>query len=421
MPRSHPPERRAPVVPPRADSLLSTYRAVLAVPGAPALAVASLVSKWPISMFPVSVLLLVSPDYSYAGGGAVVAAMLFANAASSPARGRLAGRYGAGRVLWTCLAGYLCGLGGIAVATACAAPLATVVAAALVMGVFFPPASILLRSYWTAIDRRSGRSSANALESALMDLTLITGPVLASSLSVSVAPVLPLGAVAALMTLAVGLLTRLPAATSGSARAAPPVAGPARVPPHTSRSPLLALLTAQFLFCAALAGTEAALPVYAQRQQAAAYSGWCLAGLSAGSITGALFLGRFSGRSTGRLPVLLGVLGLGMCGIGAAMQLGPVAVALVCPPAGLVIGSVFTEFFGLLGLMTPRGADHEIQGWANAMTTVGFAVGSLGGASLTGSLGASALVLCAPVAVCVSACLTAWSVGRWKRGRAGGR
>ncbi|MFE0632432.1 MFS transporter [Streptomyces sp. NPDC058864] len=401
MPRSGPRAPRTAATPPRPDGLLATYRDVLASPGAPGLAVASLVSKWPIGMFPVSVLLLVSPAYSYAEAGAVVAAMLVANAASSPARGRQAARRGARPVLRTCLAGYLAGLGGIAVAAACSAPFPVVLAAALVMGVFFPPASILLRSHWTAVDRDRGRSSANALESALMDVSLITGPPLATWLSVSFAPAVPLGVIGALMALAVAALTRLPDEAPRTS-APPPAAAPAPAP----RGPLVGLFTAQFLFCAALAGTEVALPVYAQQHDAAGYSGWFLAGLSAGSIIGALLLGRLRGTSTRRLPVLLAVLALGMCGVGAAMLLGPVAVAAVCPAAGCVVGSVFAEFFTVLGAMTPPGADREVQGWANGMTTVGFAAGSFGGAALTGALGASAFVLCSPVAAVLAACLT---------------
>ncbi|GAA2331883.1 MFS transporter [Streptomyces kunmingensis] len=409
MPEPRSPDASATTTPsrPRAG-LVATYREVLAAPGATRLAVASLVSKWPISMFPVSTLLLVSPAYSYARAGAVVAAMLLANAASSPARGRQIARRGARVVLRICLAGYLAGLTGIAVAAASSAPFPVVLTAAALMGAFFPPASILLRSHWTAVDRGRGHSSANALESALMDLSLITGPILASWLSTYVTPVLPLALIGVLMTLAVALLSGLPDQRPPSS----PPPGRSRRSRRSRRllrTPLVGLFGAQFLFCAALAATEVSLPVYAQQQNAAAYSGWLLAGLSVGSIVGALVLGRLPGSGATRLPVLLVLLAAGMCAIGGAMFLGPVAVAAASVPAGLAIGSVFARFFTVLGAATPPGVDHEVQGWANSMTTVGFAAGSFGGAALADALGTPALLLCSPLAAVVAACLAAWS------------
>lgn len=381
--------------------LLAPYRAVLASPGAPRLALASLMAKWPISMFPISVLLLVPPRYSYAQAGAVVAVMLLANAVSSPVRGRQAARRGAGPVLRVCLAGYLAGIAGIGLCAVVGAPLPLLLGSALLMGAFFPPASILLRSHWTAVDRDlGGRSSANALESALMDLSLITGPVLAGWLSTSIAPVLPLVLIGALMALAVVLLTALPDRATV----------PSPAPEHTGRvlrAPLVMLFAAQLLFCAALAATEVSLPVYAQERNAASASGWLLAGLSTGSIVGALALGRLHGSRLTRLPVLLALLAAGTCAVGAAMSLRPLVVALVCVPAGLAIGSVFARFFTVLGTVTPPGSDHEVQGWANSMTTVGFAAGSFGGTALGEAFGTTALVFCAPVLALAAAALAA--------------
>ncbi|MFJ4828918.1 MFS transporter [Streptomyces sp. NPDC088747] len=381
---------------------LGPYRDVLAAPGAPRLALASLMSKWPISMFPVSALLLVSRHYSYTQAGTVVAVMLLANGVTSPIRGLQTVRRGARTVLRTCLAGYLVGVTGISVGAACAAPLPIILAAALLMGMFFPPASTLLRSHWTAQDRVRGQTSANALESALMDLSLVTGPIVASWLSASFAPVLPLALIGVLMAVAVVLLDHLPD------RMAAPSSGPGNAC-GVLRTPLVSLLGAQFLFCAALAATEVSLPVYAQQHQAAFASGWLLAGLSVGSIVGALALGGLHGCAFTRLPLLLLLLAAGMCAIGAAMMFHPVTVGLVCVPAGFAIGSVFARFFTILGSVTPPGADREVQGWANSMTTIGFAVGSFGGAALGDMFGGPALLLFAPFSAVVAAGLTARS------------
>ncbi|MFI7347270.1 MFS transporter [Streptomyces sp. NPDC049936] len=361
-------------------------------------------SKWPISMFPISVLLLAPPRYSYTEAGAVVAVMLLANAVSGPTRGRQATRRGPGPVLRVCLVGYLVGITGIGLCATLGEPLPFLLASALLMGAFFPPASILLRSHWTAVDRDLGHlTSANALESALMDLSLITGPVLAGWLSTSFAAVLPLAVIGALMALAVVLLTALPDRTDHATSVSP-------VPERAAgilRAPLVMLFAAQFLFCAALAATEVSLPIYAQQRFQASASGWFLAALSTGSMVGALALGLLRGSRLTRLPALLVFLAAGTCGVGAAMSLRPLVVALACVPAGLVVGSIFARFFSVVGTVTPPGTDHEVQGWANSMTTVGFAGGSFGGTALAEAFGMTALLLCAPVLALVAAALSA--------------
>ncbi|MEV1022975.1 hypothetical protein [Streptomyces sp. NPDC050264] len=118
-----------------------------------------------------------------------------------------------------------------------------------------------------------------------------------------------------------------------------------------------------------------------------------------GSIIGAPVLGRLPGSCVTRLPiplVLLVLLAVGMCAVGTAMFLGPVAVAAVSVPAGLAIGSVFARFFTVLGAAAPPGVDHEVPGWANSMTTIGFAAGSCGGAAPADALGTPALLLYSP-------------------------
>lgn len=375
-----------------ATGSIATYREVLAAPGARRLAVASLVSKFPISMFPVSGVLLMSPRYSYAEAGTAVGAMLLANAVSSPLRGRLAAT-GSGRVLRRCLAGYLAGLAGLVLAAAGRLPFGWVVLSVVTIGLCFPPVSILLRTHWTSVDRARGRSSANALESALMDVTLITGPVLATWLSTSLSPLLPFALIGALMAGAVVLLLTLH--REPTERPGPPT-GHWRAPLRSR--PLRAVFGAQFLFCAALSATEVMLPVYAQQQHVASHSGWYLAGLSVGSIVGALGLGAHDALARTELPGLLAVFVSGCVLLGLAMEVAPAAVLLVCPLTGLAVGSTFARLFTAIGALTPPGCDSETQGWANSMTTVGFAAGASAGASLAGAYGAGAFLLLSPVA-----------------------
>lgn len=374
------------------NGLLTTYRDLLAAPGARALATASLVSKFPVSMFPVSIVLLLSPRYSYAAAGTAIGAMLLANAASSPLRGRLLTRHPVPVVLRLCLVGYVAGLAGLALTASAQLPQFFLVLCAVLTGSCVPPVGLLLRGSWTAVAGVHRRSSSNSFEAATMDVALITGPVLATWLGTSATPFLPLAVIGVFTVAAVALvLTVYDASLSQVASTAESAAasrGGRRPLPLRSRH-LAAVLGAQLLFCAALSGMEVALPIYAQQHQITAYSGWYLSGLSIGSIVGALLLGGSAMLSGIGLPVLLGAFVAGAGFLGIAMNTTPWAVLFVCPVAGLAIGSTFSCLYTGLAAFTPPGAENETQGWAASMTTVGFAVGSSGGAALAGAHGAS--------------------------------
>ena len=80
--------------------MVAKYRSVLAVRGAPALIVSSVVGRLPLGMASLALLLLVrGSHHSYAIAGLVVGAYGFANAAAAPVQGRLIDRFGRARVL----------------------------------------------------------------------------------------------------------------------------------------------------------------------------------------------------------------------------------------------------------------------------------------------------------------------------------
>lgn len=375
----------------RPFGFVETYWDVLSTPVDRRLAVVSLLSKIPYSMFAVSSVLLLSPRYSYGAAGSAAGVMLVATAVTSPLRGRLVTGRSGRAVLLLCLVGHLLGVAGLVVGAAERLPFVVVLVAACAAGLFVPPVGILLRSHWTATDRRRGRPSGNAMESALMDATLITGPVLATWLSVSTRPEVPFVAIGVLTTVAVLLLA---APVSGGVPTATPLTSSV---PWASRS-LFAAFGALFLFAAALSAVEIALPIHAQQQGVTGYSGWFLASMSIGSIVGALLLGTSSTVASVKLPVLLAGFAAGACLLGLAMSVSPIAVLAACPIAGLAIGTTFARFYGGLGELTPAGADGVVQGWATSVTMVGFAVGSAAGAALAGAHGAPAFLFLSPVA-----------------------
>jgi MFS family permease len=384
-----------------AAGLVETYREVLSTPVDRRLALVSLLSKVPFGMFPVSTVLLVSPQYSYGAAGGAVSVTLLANAVSSPLRGSLS-RGRSGRVvLLLCLAGHVAGLGGIVLGTAEHLPLVVVLASAVLVGLCLPPISIRLRAHWTAADRARNRPSASAMESALVDFTLIIGPVLATWLSVSVIPTVPFAVMSCLMVMSVLLLSSIaPEIDMPSVHA-----GHEATRAHSGRTCLFVVFSALFLFCTALSAIEVALPIYAQQQDTAATSGWYVAGLSLGSIAGALVIGASSTLAKVAMPTLLGAFSSGACLVGLAMVVSSMAVLFACPVAGFAIGTTFSRFYSVIGASTPKGGEARVQGWANSVTMTGFALGTVGSAALAGTQGAQALLFLSPVAGAVSVVL----------------
>ena len=378
-----------------ATGFVATYREALSTRAARRLALVSLLSKIPYNAFPVTAVLLLSPRYSYGEAGTAVSVMLFANAVSSPLRGRLSTTRRARLVLTVCLLGYLVGVTGLAFAAVQRLPIAAVLVAAAVIGVFLPPVGIQLRVRWAAADRGRSRPTGNAIESALMDITLIGAPVLASWLSVVAVPGFPFVVIGVLMAVAVALL--LPVVRDGLP---PPVAvGRWNVA-------LVLVFGAQFLYCAGLSAIEVTLPIYAQQQHAVAYSGWLLAGLSLGSIVGALVLGTSRALARAGTATLLGAFAVGACVLGVATTVSPVAVLVVSPVAGLAVGTAFTRFYTTIDAATPPGGEGAVQGWTASVTMVGFSAGTAVGAAVAGAHGATAALVVAPVAGAAAIVLT---------------
>src|SRR3954447_20594418 len=87
--------------------MLTSYRRVLARPGALRLPLAGLLARLPISMVGLGIVLLVSAATgSYGVAGAIAAAYMVANAGFAVLQGRLLDRHGQARVLSAASAGF---------------------------------------------------------------------------------------------------------------------------------------------------------------------------------------------------------------------------------------------------------------------------------------------------------------------------
>ena len=408
------------VVPETAGGL-GPYRRLLREPALRGLAVADVCARLPQGMTAITLLLVTATHASMTIAGLVVAGYTLGQAVTGPLRGRLADRYGLGRVCAACGAGYAVALLCLLAGSLAGAPGGLLIAAAAVAGLVVPPLSPGMRSLWSAYAAGALRQTAFALDAAVFDLAYLTGPVVASSLAAGVAPAAAVGVLLALTGAAIVIVSRhsRPRGVAGArpaATASRGVLGPLRSPA------LRRLLITGALLNAALAATEVALTGYVREHHALWASGPLLAAVSAGSIVGSLLLGARGSAGpageTGRLPRLLTCYALGLTVL-TASSLYPPLVAVAAPLAGLCLGPSLATLFNLASSASggADGGGTEAQGWLNSVMNGGAAAGAaLAGAAASQpllALGlAAALAAAAAASSAVAAVVTSSGPGR---------
>ena len=395
----------------------ASYRGLFAQPVLRRLAVADVCARLPQGMVSITLLLVAAQHASMTVAGLVVAGYTLGQAATGPARGRLADRRGLVPVAAICTAGYALALVALLVSSLAGAPAGLLIGIAAAAGLVNPPLSPGMRSLWSSQAGARLARTAFALDAAVFDLAYITGPVLASGLATGIAPAAAVAVLLALTAAAVIIIGK-PArgnhARGNFARGNP--AGPthadrgeearSRFGPLRSAAlrsaALRELLVTAALTNAALSATEVALTAYARHHHALWASGPLLAEVSIGSILGSLFLGNRGYR----LPRLLAGYAIGLTALTAAGLYAPL-VAVAAPLAGLCLGPTLATLFGATAAAAPPGNGTETQAWVNSIMNGGAA----GGAAIAG-LAAGRPVLALALAAAAAATAAAAAILR---------
>ncbi|MEU2788077.1 MFS transporter [Streptomyces sp. NPDC007100] len=376
---------------------LHSYRELRKVPGFWRIVTVGMASKLPSSMVELSLLLLVSRTYSYGTAGLAVAFLAIGQCVTAPLRGRLIDRHSPRMVLLGCLAGYTAATVLVLIAASGPGSAATVLVLSAVLGATSPPVAVLMRTVWHNAAEQGMFTTAMALDSAMMGTALVTGPVLASWLSLSFSAVVPLIVIAVLTALVVCLLlgTEVPPRPAGKRHWLGPL----------TSAPLRRLLIADGLFVLAVTATDVLLPIYATEHDAAVFTGAYLSALSVGSVLGSLALGtmpRFLARGP-KLSILLCVFAAGGGALALAAQVSPVAVLVLSPVAGLVLGSVFGTLRTVGSDLAKEGEVTETMSWLTSLDMAGGAVGAAVFSHLAVSEGSGTALALVPVVVVLSA------------------
>lgn len=169
---------------------MNAYAAILTRPGAARFSATALLSRLPISMAALGIVLLVTEQTgSYGRAGIVSATYVLAAAAFAPVHGRLADRWGQGPVLWATGAVFAVGVVALLSAVGAEAAFPWPHAAAALAGLSTPQAGSMVRTRWTHLlaDDRDRLTTAFALEAVADEVVFIVGPVLVTFLTLHVA------------------------------------------------------------------------------------------------------------------------------------------------------------------------------------------------------------------------------------------
>jgi MFS family permease len=355
----------------------SSYLAVLRLPHARPLLLASLVGRLSNATGPLSVVLFVQAETgSLAKAGAASAAIALASGLLAPVRGRLVDRYGQRRCLAPMALAFAAALTGlVAVAGPGPAAVAATVGLAAAAGAVAPPLGASMRVLWVSLVGRDPRlQTAYALDAVLDELLFVAGPLLAGALATLYGPavgVLATGGLAAVGTLGF-VASPVSRAQAGSRADGPGRAGWA----GALAGPGLRTLVLS------LAGVGAAIGIWeislvgaAREAGAPEAASLSLAAWAAASGVGGLWYGarpwrRPAGQRYLALLALLVVAGAIMATVGSPVALGAVVVLV-----GAVLAPLESSAYVLAAELAPPGTLTESGTWLNTAINVTAAAG----------------------------------------------
>ncbi len=355
---------------------MSRYAAVLRVPHVAALIAATLLARFPIGINALAIVLYLRAERgSFAVAGAVAGALAAGSGVGAPIQGRLVDAFGQRRVLVPLGIVHAGALGALVVSTEAGAPGAVLFACGLLAGFAIPPTSSVLRSMWPSLlrDRPELLQPAYALDSVLIELIFVLGPLLTAAVATLLEPQAALVVSAASVVLGTVAFTALPPSRA------------MRPDPHRPRAGALGALASPGVRTLVLTSLpagigigicEVALPAFGDAYGAAATAGILLAVWSLGSAAGGLVYGALPNRPPlDRVHLTVtALLPLGLLPLAAAPSVAVMALLVI--PAGMFIAPLLATRNELVGWVAPEGSRTEAYTWPVTAFVGGIAIGS---------------------------------------------
>jgi len=365
----------------------SRYAALFAQRGAARFVALSLVMRMPLGTVGLSVLLHVRElTGSIAFAGSIVGAQLVAAALTAPILGRIIDRDGPRRVL--VVTGTMCPLALLLLlfSRLLALPRVAMFAAAVAIGAFTPPVTVLVRSLWRYRFEDEGlRRTAFALDAVLLEIAYTLGPLAVAAAIALASPQAALALAWGFVALSVPLLF----ASGGLAWWKRGPAGERHLLGPLRDAELLRVYASAFALTLAFGAFEVGYQAFARAAGADAWGPTLIAINSIGSAVGGLVYGAIHLRMPveQQLPRSMALMALPLAA--QALAASPWSMVPWSFLAGVLIAPAMTAVSLIVAKNAPARYATEAFTWSSTAIVTGVGAGTAIGGALAERVGAA--------------------------------
>ncbi|WP_455090776.1 MFS transporter [Parascardovia denticolens] len=394
---------------------VSPYRRIFALPGAVAFSSTGALTRMPMAMVSLGIILMLNQLYdNWTTAGVMTAVYVLSAALVTPIYARLFDRWGQKKLGLALTLLQVLFYVSFALAAQARAPLPLLYLLAVLLGLTSFSVGALVRTRWAWATARESTDSlldtAYSLESAIDETAFIIGPILVAALATAVSPTLPFYVCAAANGIggliffllpsashrAIGTLTEIKEAELGQDRAEPGE-GSAALPPEAGSAPegplkdahpkklaflypgILILCFVFMVFNSSFSAFDEAMTALMRSSGQSRFLGVQLAMFAVGSCAGALIFGsrKHQGNPWTRLLLLMGFLMAGFMGIAVfAHSHDFLVIGLIEVVFGLSIAPIFATGNLMIKEIVPDSSLTEGLSWLSTANTIGSALGS---------------------------------------------
>ena len=348
---------------------------MLRAPLVPRLLVAAVITRGPIGVVGLAIVLVVrDASASYAAAGAVAAAFAVGVAAIAPLLGRLVDRLGARPVLLPLAAAHAVALLLLVALAEARSPVTVLGLVAFAGGVTVTPVGSVMRALWPELVAPELLTTAYALDSVSVELVFMVGPLLVAAATAAGEPGIALVVAAALVLGGTLAFTTCEPVRNYAPASHERATGGRLGALRSAGVRTVVLSSIPIGFC--LGAAEVAFPAFGESIGEAALAGPLIALWSLGSAAGGIAYGAHGHRLSAAAAYTLGAAALPLATLPLALAGSFGAMIPLALLAGLAVAPLLAAANQVIGQVAPRGALTEAFTWPITALVAGVSAGN---------------------------------------------